>query len=326
MTQSDFTRLAAMIFGLFSLIVAIAAVPEALNRAGSIGADSIRFAMIAISVAAGVVFLRARATIAMLRRIAGSTGTGPLRFCCALVMPVPVLINSLSGIVPYWAGLCIMGAFLIAFVFPGLAFRGVIVTASSALSMQDLGTLAKPMIHRNRWILYGYSAATGMLVLPFIFFIYAPQVILSEAYRPVGEWLAFGLPLGVIGITMLPLFWVVPAAARPRTLPGLTVCTAVTAFLAVAGYNIMLLRSVPAIAARIGGSEIVLSYPILTVEPDQTGRFCSRSVQIGTDAGPVKLCNFSPEMFEALTQSETLQITGKSTWMGQVASVIDVPG
>ncbi len=125
---------------------------------------------------------------------------------------------------------------------------------------------------------------------------------------------------------MLPLFWVVPAAARARTLPGLTVCTVVTALSVIVGYNVMLLRSIPAIVAKIGGSEVVLSYPILMVEPDQTGRFCSRSVQIGTDAGPVKLCSFSPEKFEALTQSETLQITGKSTWMGQVASVIDVPG
>ena len=128
------------------------------------------------------------------------------------------------------------------------------------------------------------------------------------------------------GITLLPLFWVVPSAARAGTWPGLAFCAVVTGLVVIAAYQTMLLRSVPATAAAFGGNEIVLTYPVLKVDPNQSGRFCSNSVLIGTDAGPVKLCNFAPEELEALELSRALRISGKSTWMGQVASLIDVAG
>ncbi len=125
---------------------------------------------------------------------------------------------------------------------------------------------------------------------------------------------------------LLPFFRVVPAASRPSTLPGLTLVTIVMALVAIACYKILLLNTVPAIAAKIGGSEVALSYPILMVNPNRSSQYCSRSVHIGTDVRPVKLCNFSKEKFESLKQSEILQIKGKSTWMGQAVSVIDAPG
>ncbi len=323
MTSQNFTRIAATLFGIFALIVAAAELPQAMSRADGSATDSIRFAMVAISAVAGALFLFARATTAMLRTIANSTGTGLLQFCCALIMPVPVTVSTLSEIVPYWLGLTLTGIFMVAFVFPGTAYRGLVPAASSALDMQTLGAMAKPLLHRNKWIKRIYSVAAFMIPLPFIFFLYGPRVIVSQTWQAQGEWLAVGFALAATGITLLPLFWVVPSAARAGTWPGLAVCAVVTGLVLTAAYQIMLLRSVPAIAAGFGGSGTVLTFPVLKVDPDNSGRFCSNSVWIGTDAGPVKLCNFLPEELEALALRKTLRISGKSTWMGQVARVID---
>ena len=172
MKHFDFTRFAAMTFGLFALVAANAAVPVALEYTGNIAADSVRFGMIAVSAVAGALFFPDHATVAVLRRAAIRAGTGPLIPACAMVMPIPLIVNMLSRLVPYWLGLSVSGCFLAAFVFPARMYRGVIATPSSALSMEDLGALARPMIHRNRWVSRGYLAAMIMLVLPIIFLFF----------------------------------------------------------------------------------------------------------------------------------------------------------
>jgi len=141
MKRFDFTRFAAMTFGFFALVAAIAAVPVALEHTGNIAADSVRFGMIAVSAVAGALLLPGRATIAMLRWTAIHTGNGPLITACALVMPIPMIVNLLSGLVPYWLGLSVTGCFLAAFVFPARMYRGVVIPPDPSVTSPEAGML-----------------------------------------------------------------------------------------------------------------------------------------------------------------------------------------
>ena len=316
MKRFNFTHFAAMTFGLFALIVAIAAVPVALKHTGNIAAISALFGMIAVSAVAGALFLPGRATVAMLRRAAIQTGTGPLIFACALVMPIPVIVNSLSGLVPYWLGLSVTGCFLAAFVFPARMYRGVVIPPDPSVTSPEAGMLVGRKVRENRFFFWLFTTASVLLFASLVAYVFAPQSLPSAAWRSLSGTIAVLLAFATITKIMLPFFQVTPKDARARKWPGLSVMAGFSLLMAIAGYRAILLDVTPAVAARLAGNDVTRSYQILSVEPRYHRKLCSVRIRLMTETGPFELCNVTAEALDDLAQQDQMTIAGKATWFG----------
>ncbi len=325
MKHFDFTQFAAMAFGLFALVAAIAAVPVVLEHTGSIAADSVRFGMIAVSAVAGTIFMRARATIALLRRTASHTGTGPLIFACALVMPIPVIVSSLSGLVPYWLGLSVTGCFLAAFVFPARMYRGVVIPPDPSVTSPEAGMLVGRKVRENRFFFWLFTTAGVLFFASLVAYVFAPQSLPSAAWRSLSGTIAVPLAFVTIMTIMLPFFQTTPKDARARTWPGLSVMAGFSLLMAIAGYRAILLDVTPAVAARLAGVDVMRSYQILSVEPRYSQKFCSGRIRLMTEAGPFEFCNVTAEALDNLAQQDQMTIAGKATWFGLYGHKYRVP-
>lgn len=326
MKRFDFTHFAAMTFGLFALIVAIAAVPVALKHTGNIAADSFRFGMIAVSAVAGAISLRARATIAMLRRTASHTGTGPLIFAYALVMPIPVIVNSLSGLVPYWLGLSVTGCFLAAFVFPARMYRGVVIAPNPSVTSPEAGMLVGRKVRENRFFFWLFTTAGVLFFASLVANVFAPQSLPSAAWQSLGGTIAVLLAFVTIMTIMLPFFQTTTKGARARTWPGLSVMAGFSLLMAIAGYRAILLDVTPAVAARLAGKEVTRNYQILSVEPNYSRKpSCYGRIRLMTEAGPFELCNVTAGALDDLALQDQMTIAGKATWFGLYGHKYRIP-
>ncbi|WP_138933613.1 hypothetical protein [Roseovarius arcticus] len=325
MKRFAFTRFAAITFGLFALVAAIAAVPVALERTGNIAAVSALFGMIAVSAVAGALLLPGRATIAMLRRTAIRTGTGPLITACALVMPIPMIVNLLSGLVPYWLGLSVTGCFLAAFVFPARFYRDVVDAPNPNITSHEAGMLMGRKIRENRLFFWLFTTAGVLLFASLVAYVIAPQSLPSAAWRSLGGTIAMLLAFVTTTTIMLPFFQVTPKGARARTWPGLSVLAGFALLMGIAGYRAILLDVTPAIAARMVGEDVTRSYQILSVEPRYHQKFCSARIRLMTETGPFELCNVPAEALDDLAQENQMTIAGKATWFGLYGHKYRIP-
>ncbi len=324
MNRSNFIRFASIAFGLLALIAASAALRVAWHYAGNLGDDIVRFCTIALSAILGVVFLRARRTADTLRRIATRSGTGPPRFACAMVMSVPALVAMLSGAVPFWLILGVFAAHLIAFVYPGWVFQGVIVDPSPQLSPQELGALARPFVRRSKAFFAFYIAMIALFVLSLASFILVPSTIPSAGWKPLVVWTAPLLALVSVGALTWPLYLVMPKEARPKTLPGVAMVALFFILVGMFTYRALLLDAVPTIAAKLGGTEVARAYPVLRVEPNKSRKGCRGAFTIGTQAWRLQLCNFKRDVLDALIGRDSVMIKGKATWLGQTVETLQI--
>lgn len=134
LTAMRFTQITSIAFGVFALYSAIWAVPSALWYPRSFGSVTLRFGFILASMIFGLVLLFPDRFIPALRRRAEDITPAPLKFLCGLMMCVCLFVTLLSGAVNVWIVYPLVAAFLVAFVFPGLAFRNLAFTPPVEIS------------------------------------------------------------------------------------------------------------------------------------------------------------------------------------------------
>jgi hypothetical protein len=324
MTASNFTRLVSILFGVFALYAAARGFPVSLRHASESAADSVRFCLVLITAILGVMFLHAERVLAVTRRIARRTSPGPIRFSFGVIMVIAASSARLSNAISPWIAASIAMAFTVAFIVPGVAFRGLVVKPSREMSLREIGELVGLALRKSRRYSAPFIISSTMLISSVLSWAYSPQSIPSPTWATLAAWLAIFAALLTVFVICLPFWLVTPKEARDRTFPAIALFTIFSFLIATGGYRSLLIDLLPIGIAQYAGEEVANTFKIIKVVPNKYQRFCHSSLYIRTSAGVRELCNLPPDLLSVLSPGEVLVISGKMTLLGQTVEKVGV--
>jgi hypothetical protein len=318
-----FTQIASIVFGIFALYSAIWAVPNALWFPRNLVSDLMRFGFILVTIIFGVALLFPHRFIPALRKRAAQITPAPLKFMCALLMCVCLFVALLSGAVNIWIASLVVTGFLVAFVLPGFAFRGLIITNSEDISLRALGLLAGEQIRNGPKRERGLFLAVGALFfMGLVWFFFGKQTLPSPMWGAVAGWGAVIVGGGMTAIFGRPYVRALPDNTRRGALPGLALWGLVMLAMSIAGCRALLHDAIPTSAAFFFGETASQNTIVLQSNPDKRRKGCYGSVELRTASGDIELCNLSREFLESLTPGDTVEISGKATRFGQTIETL----
>lgn len=329
MISIRFVQIAAVAFGVFALFVAGRAVPIALWYPRNVYHDMLRFGFIAATMIVGLTLIFPHRSISALRELAAKIGLGPVRLLIALAMLICLLVARLSGAVALLASLPIVGAFVVAFIFPGLAFRGLteresaVAVAEGGLSPLELGAAVGAELRTGPKVTrYVYLTFTGLIFLGALGIILGIQAIPVPFWARISTWgavLCGGLATALFA---RPAFRLTPNDARRQTFPGLVVLTFALLAITIFAYRTVLHDVLPVSVAYLWGRESIQKVTVVASKPHTRRKACHGSVVVKTAAGTQEICNLSQEFLGALSTGDTVLISGRATRLGQTIDIL----
>lgn len=323
LTAKRFTRISSIAFGIFALYSAVWAIPNALWYPRILVSDLMRFGFILVAMVFGLALLFPHRFIPALRRRAAQITPAPLKFICALLMCVCLFVAMLSGAVNIWIVFPVVIAFLVAFVFPGLAFRGLTITNSEDISLRALSLLAGERLRngpkRERALVMAVGADFFMGL---VWFAFGRQTLPSPMWGALAggaSVIAGGFMTAVFGRSVVR---VLPDNTRCGAFPGLAFWGLVVLAMSIAGCRALLLEAVPTSAAFFWGESATQHAIVIQSNPDKRRKGCYGAVDLRTAGGEIELCNLSREFLESLAQGDTVEISGKATRFGQTIETL----
>ncbi len=323
MTAKRFTQISSIAFGIFALYSAIWAIPNALWFPRILVNDLVRFGFILVTTIFGLALLFPHRFIPALRRLAERITPGPLKFICALLMCVCLFVAMLSGAVNIWVLYPVIIAFLVAFVFPGLAFRGLTITNSEDISLRALSLLAGERLRNGPKRERVLGMAVGVILLMgLVWFVFGKQTLPSPMWGAVGGWASV-----IVGGFMTAVFGrssvrALPDNTRRGALPGLALWGLVLLALSIVGCRALFLEAVPTSAAFLWGESATQNAIVIQSNPDKRRKGCHGSVDLQTAGGDMELCNLSRGFLESLAQGDIVEISGRATGFGQTIETL----
>lgn len=319
MTAKRFTQISSIAFGIFALYSAMWAVWDPRIHVN----DLLRFGFILVAIIFGLALLFPHSFIPALRRRAEQMAPAPLKFLCGVLMCICLIVAMISGAANIWIVYPVATAFLVAFVFPGIAFRNLTFTPIETISLGELGQLAHEKLHKESKLKSGLLFVMYILMsVGLAWAVLGKQTLPSPWLGAVAGW-ASVLGGSVITIVIArPYLQALPGSARRGSLPGLAFWGFVILAISIVGCRALLLMAVPTSAAFFWGESATQNAIVIKSNPDKSRKGCYGSVDLQTAGGDIELCNLSRGFLEALTRGDTVVITGRATLFGQTIETL----
>jgi hypothetical protein len=324
MNISRWIHWVSVFWGIFALYSASQAFNNILLFPRSIGIEILRFGVVAIVAAIGLVMLLPHRWLPIFCKLAERITPAPVRVLCGLVWLLCLIVSVPTGAIALWIGIPLSLAFVFAFFVPGIAFRNVNVLPQDEFSMEDLGKLVSDDLRRRSPLQRALvPLSIGMIFVGLVGYIFGPQTIPSPQWAALCDWLAVILAATFTAILLFPWFALTPPPARSALLPSLVVLAVFLFPTSIVTNQTLFLRLVPSGAASLWGEDTALTATFIRQTKNQ--KLCKRPIQIRIETDEHKLCNFRSDFLSELLRDDQVIVLGKSTWFGQHVQGLRIP-
>ncbi len=316
MTASGFTRFVSVAVGIAALPVVVLALANAAAYPRAPLTDAIRFGVVLLGGGLSLALMFNHRLVPALRKAALHAGPYVVRVLCAIAIGILALTARLAGVPAAWFGLA-AGLLVVAYVVPGVAFRGIVrlpglgLHELSVIAGQNMRELPMPVriVITTIVLLPVFGAVTHMLGL---------QTIPSPGWAKASQVVAACGGLLSAAVFFGIFFLAAPPGERRRVLPRMLLWSAFWLAIAVFGFWALMARGTTAAAAALWGSEASQQAVVLASERFENRKGCRGVLEIRTaTAASQEICNLPPELLRSLRPGDTIEIAGSATVLGQ---------